>query len=323
MPESPRLRGFLFPPGGPVAPVTGWSDLQPNPPDKRFVWIDVEGPLDGATEDLLRGALDWHPIIVQNIRQASSRARLTPFEDYTHLVLFDALIRDEDERPAEIDAVLGPGYLVTFHACLSPTLETLLEEVPGFKSPPKSPDLLLHRIIFSAVEAVGPQIESMDDALAALEEEALSRPEPDLLERIVALRDALFLQQLSLAPQLQMLHDITSGASRFVTPYARPFFRSTENRLRGLLDDVAIYKEAVGNTLELYRSAITHKTNETIRVLTVVSTPLMVLTFLTGLYGMNVPLPFAGTPHAFGALVAACAAIFLGMLAWFRRRRWF
>lgn len=323
MPETPRLRGFVFVPGGPPAPVTGWSDLQPNTPEKRFVWIDVQGPIDPATEDLLRGTLEWHPIVVQNIRQASSRARLTPFEDYTHLVLFDALALVEDDRPAEIDAVLGPGYLVTFHAGPSPAIEGLLVDVPGFKSAPKSPDLLLHRLIFTAVEAAAPRVDAMDDALAALEDEALNRPEPDLLERIVALRDALFLQQLSLAPQLQMVHDITSGASRFVTPYARPFFRSTENRLRGLLDDVAIYKEAVQNTLELYRSATAHKTNETIRVLTVVSTPLLVLSFLTGLYGMNVPLPLAGTPHAFAGIVAFSGAIFLGMLVWFRRRRWF
>jgi len=323
MPESLRLRGFRFRPGNPLEPVAGWEDLQPNPPDKRFVWIDAEGVPDAALEELLRDRLDWHPIVLQNIRQASSRARLTPFEDYTHLVLFDPVALAETDRPAEVDAVLGAGYLVTFHAGPCPTLDALFEEARGFKGPPKSPDLLLHRLIFSAVEAAAPRVDAMDDALAELEEEALDRPGPDLLERIVAVRDALFLQQLWLAPQLQMLHDITSGASRFVTPYARPFFRSTENRLRGLIDDIAVYKEVVQNTLELYRSAITHKTNETIRVLTVVSTPLLVLSFLTGLYGMNVPLPFAGTPHAFGLLIGACLLIFLGMLAWFRKREWF
>ena len=86
---------------------------------------------------------------------------------------------------------------------------------------------------------------------------------------------------------------------------------------------IAIHGEVVQNSLELYRSAITHKTNETIRVLTVVSTPLLVLTFLTGLYGMNVPLPFAHSERAFLGIAAVSAALFLGMLAWFRRKRWF
>lgn len=321
MPDSLRPRGFVFAPGKPPTPVDGWDALEANPSEKRFVWIDAEGEPGPALEELLQHRLDWHPIVVQNIRQSSSRARLTPFEDYTHLVFFDPVAGDES--PAEIDAVLGPGYLVTFHPRPSPTVDRLLAEIPGFKGPPKSPDLVLHRLIFSAVEAAAPRVDSMDEALAALEEEALDHSHPDLLERIVAVRDALFLQQLWLAPQLQMLHDITSGASRFVTPYARPFFRSTENRLRGLIDDIAVYKEVAQNTLELYRSAITHKTNETIRLLTVVSTPLLVLSFLTGLYGMNVRLPFAEHAHAFTAVAALCALIFLGMLAWFRKRDWF
>ncbi|HEX2613670.1 MAG TPA: magnesium transporter CorA family protein [Fibrobacteria bacterium] len=328
MSEPPRLRGFVVTPGKPPEPASGWNDLQANPaapvspvPAGRFVWVDVEGELDAATSELLQERLGWHPIVVQNIRQASSRARLTPFEDYTHLVFFDPVA--DDEHPAEIDAVLGPGYLVTFHSSRSPTLDQLFAELPGFKGTPKSPDLLLHRLVSAAVDATAPRVDAMDDALAALEEEALAHSGTELLERIVAVRDALFLQQLWLAPQLQMLHDLTSGASRFVTPYAKPFFRSTENRLRGLIDDIATYKEVVQNILELYRSAITHKTNETIRVLTVVSTPLLVLSFVTGLYGMNVPLPFAGTPHAFAALAVLCGVVFLGMLAWFRKRNWF
>jgi magnesium transporter len=339
MPEPIFLRGFAFEPGIPALPVNSWDALDGRDggkdggkDGKRFVWIDAEGEPGAETEARLRERLDWHPIVLQNIRQASLRARLTPFEDYTHLTFFIPVPGGMDEeregapdeaRNEEVDAILGPGYLITFHRAPIPILTALIAELPGWKTPPKSPDLLLHRLIFSAIEALAPAIDDLDGALNALEDEALNRPGPELLERIVMMRDALFLHHLSLAPQLQMLHDITSGASRFVTPYARPFFRSTENRVRGLIDDVAIYKEVVQNILELYRSAITQSTNDTIRLLTVVSTPFLALTFLTGLYGMNVALPFAGRPHAFAGLVGISIAILLGMLVWFRRRQWF
>jgi magnesium transporter len=223
----------------------------------------------------------------------------------------------------EIDAILGSGYLITFHGSPLPVVDRLLAETPTMRSAPKSPDLLLYRLMAAAVEEAAPELDSLDAELTGLEAEALDHSRADLLDRIVETRDTLYLLHLSLAPQLQMLHDITSGACRFVTPFARPFFRSLENRLRGLIDDIAIYREVVQNTLELYRSSITHKTNETIRVLTVVSTPLMVLTFLTGLYGMNVDLPLAHSPHAFMILVSASLAAFVGMLVWFRLRRWF
>ncbi|MCD6023510.1 MAG: corA [Fibrobacteria bacterium] len=321
-----RLRGFAFAPDAPPRPLASLEELRDVILEKRFAWLDAEGEPGPETEAWLREHLDWHPIVLQNIKQASSRARLTPFEDYTHLS-FTARVpgagAEDAPEKAEVDAILGSGYLITFHACPIPVVDALLEDVPGWKSPPKSPDLLLYRMLAAAVDLLEPEVENLDAALSGLEDEALYEPRPDLLDRIVVTRDALYLLHLSLAPQLQMVHDLTSGASRFVTPYARPFFRSLENRLRGLIDDIAIYREVAQNALELYRSSITHKTNETIRVLTVVSTPLLVLTFVTGLYGMNVPLPFADSPRAFLGIAGISAAVFLGMLAWFRRKHWF
>ena len=324
MPESVLLRGLAFESGSPVVLVNSWDDLE-KVGNKRFVWIDAQGEPGAEMETRLRENLDWHPIVFQSIRQASLRSRLTPFEDYTHLTFFIPVPGGEAEeaKTEEVDAVLGPGYLITFHRAPIPIVNALLSEVPGWKNPPKSLDLLLHRLIFSAIEALAPGIDAIDGALHSLEDEAMNRPGPELLERIVVSRDALHLLHLSLVPQLQMLHDITSGASRFITPYARPFFRSTENRVRGLIDDVAIYKEVVQNILELYRSAITQSTNDTIRLLTVVSTPFLALTFLTGLYGMNVSLPFSDRPHAFAILAGVSFVILLGMLVWFRRRKWF
>jgi magnesium transporter len=321
-----RVRGFAFAPDAPPRPLDSLEDLRVATSEKRFVWLDAEGEPGPETEAWLREHLDWHPIVLQNLKQASSRARLTPFEDYTHLA-FIARVPGAGEggeaEKAEVDAILGPGYLATFHAYPAPVVDALLAEIPGLKNPPKSPDLLLYRMIAGTVDVLEPEVESLDAALSGLEDEALYEPRPDLLDRIVMTRDALYLLHLSLAPELQMVHDLTSGASRFITPYARPFFRSLENRLRGLIDDIAIYREVAQNALELYRSAITQKTNETIRILTVVSTPLLVLTFLTGLYGMNVPLPFAHSPRAFLGIAGVSAAVFLGMLVWFRRKRWF
>jgi magnesium transporter len=326
MSSRARIQGFFFEAEAPPIPLDSLDRLQGEAVDKKFVWLDVEGEVDAETEHWLKERLDWHPIVLQSIRQASLRARLTPFENYTHISFLaevSAADDEDDARAADVDAVLGPGYLVTFHDEPVPLLARLMAETPGLRKPPRSPDFLLFQMIAAAVDAAAPELESLDAALTGLESEALSSSRPDLLDRIVETRDALYMMHLSLAPQLQMLHDITSGSSRFVTPYVRPFFRSLENRLRGLIDDIAIYREVVQNTLELYRSSITHKTNETIRILTVVSTPLLVLTFLTGLYGMNVSLPFADSPYAFVLVATISLVLFLGMLFWFRRRKWF
>ncbi len=320
MPPPCRIRGFTFPQGGPPVFLASLPAADPALAAGQPVWLDVEGD-PAEAENWLRARLGWHPIVLQNIRQVVSRARLTPFDDHTHLAFVVRAPIGEGGDDTEIDAVLGEKYLVTFHARPLAAIDALLEELPAAKAH-RSPDIVLYRLVSAAVEAEAPRVESLEDVLAELEQDALARPRPDLLEEIVATRDALYAVHLSLAPQQQMLRELASG-SRFVTPYARPFFRSLENRLRGLIDDVAIYREVAQNALELYRSSITHKTNETIRVLTVLSTPLLVLSFITGLYGMNVGLPYAETSNAFAVIFGVSGAVFLAMLAWFKKRQWF
>lgn len=320
MTVSPRFRGCVFLHDAPPVPLESREEAESARGAKRSFWLDIEGDA-GAAEGWLRELLGWHPIVFHNVRQTTARARVTPFDDYTHLA-FIVPPSGTEEEGTEIDAVLGDGYLVTFHSRPLALAESLLSELPGSRAL-RSPDVLLHRLIAGAVESAAPSIEMLDDALTGLEEEALHRPHPALLEEIVAARDVLYQLHLSLAPQQQMLRDLASGGARFVTPYARPFFRSTENRLRGLVDDIAIYREIAQNALELYRSTMTQKTNETIRILTVVSAPLLVITFFTSLYGMNVALPYDGHPRAFAFILGTSAAVFAGMLVWFRRRRWF
>ena len=324
MSDPARIRGFVFPVGAPPVPVNSWDALTLENGGKGFVWIDLEGELESEAESALASRMGWHPVVLQNIRQPNIRPRLTPFDDYNHLTLHipsrDTL---HEEGYLEVDVVLSGHYLATFHREPETGVDQLLEELSSSKTSPRSPDLLLYRLLSRAVEALAPTVDTMDDVLNVLEEDALYHPSPDLIERIVQARDELFLLHLSLGPQLQVTHDLTSGTCRFITPYARPYFKSLENRLRGLIDDIAIYKEVAQNILELYRSAITQKTNEIIRVLTVVSTPILVLSLFTGLYGMNVPLPFSNRPHVFIVMLGISVVTFLGMLWWFRRRQWF
>ena len=328
MPETfAQIRSYAFAPMTAPIPVSSWREaLALFRGQGGFVWIDIEDEFDVELETVLVEKLGWHPTVLQNIKQPSSRPKLTPFEYYSHLTMHilppDAM-RSRDLRAREIDLVLGEDYLITFHHDKMEGVDQLLDELPQAKTSPKSPDLLVHRILALAGEALAPEVEHVNDVVAALEEEAFNQPGEDLLERIVHARDELFLLQRSLTPQLQVMLDVNSGASPFVTEYAHPYFKAQENRLRGLMDDINVYKEMAQAALELYRSSITHKTNETIRVLTVISIPLMVLTFLTGLYGMNVPLPFSGFHHVFWVMLGISLLVFSGMLWWFRRRKWF
>jgi magnesium transporter len=144
-----------------------------------------------------------------------------------------------------------------------------------------------------------------------------------LLETIVLARDEVLGLKHVLVPQVQILQELSEYSFAGVKPDNRAYFRNSEQRLRHLLDDIAVYQEIARNAFELYQASITYRTNETMRVLTVISVPLMVIAFITGLYGMNVPIPMAHHAHAFSTILALSAAVFIGMMLYFRKRKWF
>ncbi len=320
-----RIRGWVFRQGGVPQRLDTLEALdQIGGDQKRFVWLDFEGGTEPEMESELADRMQWHPIVMQHIRMPGRKPRLNHFEDYAHLTLMapNPAGKDSPRRLVDVDCVLGHRYLMTFHRRPMASLDTVLSQAGDAKRLVRGPDLLLQRIVTALIDQFSPQVQDMDEVLGELEEEALENPRPDLLERIVLARDELYMMHLAMAPQVPLLGELSSGASRLISAYARPFFRSAEIRLRGLLDDIATYKEVAQNALELYRSAITHKTNEIIRLLTVISTPLLILTFITGLYGMNVSLPGAGSQHAFTVIAFLSGGIFVGLLAFFKRSGW-
>ena len=293
--------------------------------DTKLLWFDVEGELSPEAEREFARVLGWHPIILENFHLSSSRPKLINFDRYSQITLHALDLSRERETPtSEIDVVIAKGYLVTYHQLPIQSIEETLEDLHSSRTVASSPDELLYQIVSHLVDKYVPAVEEKKDLITALEEEALYAPGKNLLERIVLIRDEIIDLGLALAPQQLILAQLASGVCRHIRPYVRPYFRDAENRFKNLIDEENSYKEVVANTLELYRSAMSSRTNDTMKVLTAMSAMFLPLTFLTGLFGMNVHMPFpVGHSVTFMVIVVACVAVFAAMMAYFRGRSWF
>jgi magnesium transporter len=291
----------------------------------RLVWLDLEGDFPEETGAEMAGILGWHPLVLENFRLASSRPKLIHFDRYSQITLHALdLSRPKDEsRTAEIDVVIAKNYLVTGHKHPVAGIAETLADVEAGRYAPHAPDELLHQLISRFIDKYVPEVESKRDLISGLEAEALFAPASDLLERIVVLRDEIMGLGLALAPQQLILAQLASGACRHVRPYVRPYFRDAESRMRNLIDELGSHKEMLANSLELYRSAMSSRTNDTMKVLTAMSALFLPLTFLTGLFGMNVDLPLVHERHAFMTIVTLCVVSFAGMTAYFKAKNWF
>jgi magnesium transporter len=294
--------------------------------DAKLVWIDLQGEPQPVAEAEFSRMLGWHPIVIENFRLASSRPKLINFDRYSQITLHALKLAGphEEGRTVEIDAVIGKSYLVTYHRFPVQSIEQTLDDFANARIKSAGPDEVLYHIVSHLIDKYVPAVEEKKDLIATLEEEALLRPGKDLLERIVYIRDELIDLGLALSPQQLILAQLATGVCRHIRPFIRPYFRDAENRLKNLIDEQNSYKEVVSNSLELYRSAMSSRTNDAMKVLTALSALFLPLTFLTGLFGMNVRLPVHPESHlTFGFIVIACGASFFGMLAFFRARNWF
>jgi magnesium transporter len=291
----------------------------------KLLWIDLEGDLPEDTAAELARILGWHPIVLENFRLSSSRPKLIHFDRYSQITLhaLSLAMPKEEARTVEIDVVIARNYLVTCHRHPVHAIEETLADMEGRNFSPAAPDDLLFQIISRLIDRYTPAVEGKRDLIAGLEKEALYAPASDLLERIVYVRDEIIELGLALAPQQLIVAQLAAGACRQVRPFVRPYFRDAEGRLRNLIDEQNSYKEMLANSLELYRSAMSSRTNDAMKVLTAMSALFLPLTFVTGLFGMNVTLPLSNQHHAFMAIIALCLASFVGMTAYFKAKNWF
>jgi magnesium transporter len=320
------LRGYLIKADKSCTKVETPSAVESaTSPDTKLLWIDLEGDLPGETGDEMARILGWHPIVLENFQLASSRPKLINFDRYSQITLhaLNLALPKEEARTIEIDVVMAKNYLITYHKHPVHSLDETLQDLEAGRQEANAPDELLYHLISRLIDKYVPAVEDKRDLIAGLEEEALYGPASDLLERIVFVRDEIIELGMALAPQLLILSQMASGVCRHVRPFVRPYFRDAESRLRNLIEEQNSYKEMLANSLELYRSAMSSRTNDTMKVLTAMSALFLPLTFLTGLFGMNVNLPLSHQHHAFMVIVVLCFTSFAGMTAYFKAKSWF
>ncbi len=319
------LRGYLIKTDKACMRVESLSILEAaTDPDTKLLWVDIQGELSAEAEAELARVMGWHPIVLENFHMASSRPKLINFDRYSQVTLhaLNLTAPKEESRTIEIDVVIAKTYLVTYHKNPVHSIEEALEDLEKGRLH-VGPDELLYHIVSHLIDKYTPAIEEKKDLITALEEEALYAPGADLLERIVFLRDQIIELGLAMAPQQMILTQMASGVCRQIRPFIRPYFRDAENRMGNLIDEQNSYKEVLANTLELYRSAMSSRTNDTMKILTAMSALFLPLTFLTGLFGMNVHLPLSTHHHAFFGIIALCVLSVVAMMTYFKLKSWF
>ncbi|MBI3857807.1 MAG: magnesium/cobalt transporter CorA [Planctomycetes bacterium] len=293
------------------------------------LWVDLESPSD-EERGILERVFGFHKLAIENCFTQSNHPRIDDYGDYFYLVvhgvsplLGSAPPGEPRVRLKEIDVFLGEHFLVTYRAGDSGSIAAVRQkcaEVERLMS--RGPDRVLAEILDNLAEEYVGLMERLDAEIDTLEDRLFKHASRPALREIFSLKkDVLHLRRV-VSPQREVLNRLARAEHKAVSKEETVYFRDVYDHIYRVSEMLESFRDVLSSALEVYLTVVANRTNDIMKVLTVFSIMLMTASFLAGLYGMNVPLPGATSKISFYALLGVMAALSLGLLVFFRRRRW-
>jgi len=297
-----------------------------NPASGVHVWVDLAAP--SIPEGLiLSDTFNFHRLSVEDAMSARQYPKVDAYDGYLYVILHGIHYQQGDHAfgTHDVDFFVGANYLVTVHDGDSLSINELKEHAtrnPRILS--EGPVSLLHRIVDAMVDSIRPEIDKLEERIDSLERRIFDRPDPRLIRRILEQKRQVAGLRRIITPQRDVVARLARRDFVDISTEMSFRFRDVYDHLQRIADDVMIFQDRISGMLDAHLSNVSNRLNEVMKVLTIVSTLLMPLTLLTGIYGMNVPLPrFPGGESAqFWWVAGIGAAITVSMLAMFRRKHW-
>jgi len=290
------------------------------------LWVDIEDPTSQLLEELLEQRFGFHQLAAEDSLSPNTLPKYDAFPDYDFYIFraVDVALNEHRTRTAKLAAFLGRDFLFTVH---TGTLQAI-DEVAGRLANDKrildnGPDYLLYEIVDLMVDAHFPLLEKIEECVDDLQDEIFKDAHPAHLDELLHLkRDVNVLRRQSL-PQRELLNLISRGDSPFVQKQHLIYFRDLYDHMFRISETIDSERDMMSGTMEAYLSVIANRTNEIMRVLTVLSTIMLPLTLIAGIYGMNFEyMPELHWLHGYPFALGLMAGTTIVMLMWFRRKGW-
>jgi magnesium transporter len=294
-------------------------------PEAR-VWVDLGGAMDETAMHIVRDVFRFHPLAIEECFGTRAHPKIDEYDGYVYIITHGLAPGSSPEQTEtiELDAFVGPRFLVTYHHQPSRSV-TAVEDLLRRGSEPlrRGPAALLHAILDRQAQGIEPVIDGIDERIAELEDRAVGRANPGDLTVLMALRRNI----LQLRRWMSRQRDVVLRLSRGELPVGGAQeglqFRDVYDQLQRFTDLLENYRELTISIQEVALTVTNNRLNETMKFLTVFTAVLMPLTVITGIYGMNFQhLPELRWKWGYPLVLGIMLVTSLSVLWFFRRRGW-
>ena len=290
-------------------------------------WINLNGLNQIAEIEKLGAHYNLHPLVLEDIVSTNQRPKIDEYEDYIFIVL-KMMYYDADEKivSEQVSFILGENYVLSLQEAEGDVFDALRERIRQAKGRIRSlgSDYLLYALIdsvvdhyYAIIETMGNKIEDLEDNLfEGLTKDEISSEIQGLKREVLKVRRAIF-------PLREIINRIDKSDSKLINEKTLHYFGDVYDHIIQVSDTIDIYREMIWGLMDMYMTTISNRMNEVMKVLTIIATIFIPLTFIAGIYGMNFDnIPELHYKYSYQILWIVMIVIFLGMLYYFKRKKW-
>ncbi len=294
-------------------------------------WIDVQGLGSEALWQQLGEVFGLHPLLLEDMVNIPQRPKVEEYEGHLLVVLQVAVPRASHKQIqgyslAQVSLVVGPHCVLTVQEsaaadCFEPVRRRIFANKGLIRQ--QGPDFLAYALIDAVIDGYFPLLEAYGDRLEGMQNRVLPKPKPQTLPRIYKLKRELLGLRRVLWPHREVINRLLHDSNTHMAAPVRVYLRDCYNHVLQQLDAIENYREMAHSLLDIYLSSVSNNINETMRVLTVISTIFIPLTFIVGVYGMNFEyMPELKSPIGYWVCWLVMLTIAGGLLYFFWKRGW-
>lgn len=300
------------------------SEIEPYVRGFPVVWINVDGLGDGNILRQIENHFKLHPLAMEDVVNVHQRAKVEEYPEYLFIVARMVNVAPELDLE-QLSMFLSRRYLLTFQERAGDCFNAVRERLRKSQGPIRTlgPDFLAYSLLDGLIDSYFPILEQYGEKLETFEEACLSGDNLKYLKDLHKAKRELFHVRRTVWPLRDALAELARGGSRFIQEETRLHLRDAYDHTVNLVNLLETYRELSTDLMDLHISMTANRANEVMRVLTIISTLFIPMTFIASIYGMNfVYMPELQWRWGYFGALGLMAAISLGFLIWFARKGW-
>jgi magnesium transporter len=298
------------------------------PKDQTGVtWINVDGVHNTSIVEAIGAHFNLHPLVLEDIVTSGQRPKLEDYTDYLFVTLkilsIDPQVKEVSSD--ELSLLLGPNYVITLHETEKDIFDPVRERIrKGSGRLQKSgSDYLAYALIDSVVDNYFSVFENLGEYFEDLQDNVVQDPSPQTLQAIQHFRNELILLRKSVWPVRDVINGLQRSDSPLMSRTTEVYLRDVHDHTIQIIDTIETFRDMLSGMLDIYLSSASNRLNSVMKVLTIIATIFIPLTFFAGVYGMNFKfMPELEWRWGYPLLWVVMVTIAVSMLIWFRRKKW-